>query len=126
MFRDIAALAIATVSASARDAWAEEEYNKVQALLTDCLSALNSQPRRYCVAYVGGVADLMAANGSILTGTGLDSAPLKMISTCLASPPTYGAYAKAFVNWAQAHPEHWQAPRTFGVAQALSTTWPCR
>ncbi|MBZ9678284.1 hypothetical protein LB513_21290 [Mesorhizobium sp. ES1-1] len=106
------------------DACADEDYNRVQALLSDCSSERNSRPRLYCVAYVGGVADLMAVNGSIAKETGLPI-PLKMASTCFTTPPTYGAYVRAFVNWAQTHPEHWQVSRTFGVMQALSTTWPC-
>jgi hypothetical protein len=98
--------------------------DSIQDLLQRCNSQQNSPNWLYCLGQVGGVGDVMAVNGSLISEYGGKKGDLAIISIC--APGNYGARAQAFKNWAQKHPEMWDQPGAAGAMIALHETWPCR
>lgn len=86
-----------------------------------------------CVSIIYGMGTAMLLNGIGYAGsppTEIQArAWLKVTGMCLANgetSPSGGAMVQAFINWANAHPTKWGEEDVAGIADALSSTWPCR
>lgn len=70
--------------------------------------------KEYCLGYISGVGDFLL---------GLGLAGNTQMGIC--GSISYGATVRSFINWAEKHPEKWNADRVVGVGIALHETWPC-
>jgi hypothetical protein len=113
-------LAFAVVIISLTKANADDQ--NVQGLYNLCKATTDHGRYAVCVGYISGIGDIMQTNGVMHPGAAVDPAPL---DERLCGRPSYGAQVQAFMNWAEKHPQQWQAPRQLGVLSALSGTWPC-
>lgn len=100
----------------------------VQTLLSYCKALSGTQEYWFCQGFVGGVGDQMILNGIAINLPGGPRFPpyFRNIAACSGDPVTWGAMIQSFVNWAEKHPENWQAPGTLGVNTAVRETWPCQ
>lgn len=76
--------------------------------------------RTICRSYISGVLDTMVVVGAVGDGK-----TAKTIGVCHREYLTYDTAVQAFIAWAEKHAESWDEPRSSGVIQALSETWPC-
>ena len=92
----------------------------VQSLLERCAGdeALGTA---YCIGFVRGISGAMLLNCM----ASQDGFVVPEKATADLTEATVGATIQAFVNWAEQHPEEWNAPQFFGVIYALSSTFPC-
>ena len=75
-----------------------------------------------CMGTVNGVATVLEYNcATVMKGI---SNPNPRFSSEMG--PTRGAQTQAFVNWARAHPEHWDLPAAEGIMFAIPETFPCK
>jgi hypothetical protein len=104
----------------AATAHSEETKYNVQYLLTSCRSPPGSTNEYFCMAFIGGIGDVMRINATYrMPGTKID-----LVSMC--GNPSHGAMIQAFKNWAETNPQEWAIPQSVGVITALRTAWPCQ
>jgi hypothetical protein len=113
-------LAFAIVFVSMAKAHADD--HNVQSLYNLCKATTDDARYTLCIGYISGIGDIMQTNSVMHPRAAVDPAPL---DERLCGQPSYGAQVQAFKNWAEKHPQQWQAPRQLGVISALSGTWPC-
>ena len=91
------------------------DKNNIQWLYTQC-----KQNSPLCIAYIEGVADMMA-----LASVSPDKVTRGTLGMCAPDGTTYGADVQVLINWAEKHPEQWTQVQIVGVIGALGETWPC-
>jgi len=113
-------VAVACGSASSRG-------DSVQALFLRCNAEQGSPAWLYCLGEVGGMGEVMMANGVMISEFHERTEHLATFAYCAGKTTVnYGVRLQVFKNWAQGHPELWQEPEVVGVATALREAWPCR
>lgn len=85
----------------------------------------NGEDPTYCIAYIAGVTDTMGLAVALAAQT-KELRSKRVMGVCFTSFLSYGAAKKAFMNWADKHPEKWGDEMNFGVIEALRETWPCK
>lgn len=105
----------------------EAAADTVQDLLPDCRQVLGDGPvldefrTGVCLGLVAGASQVLAFNCSErLRGVEIDP------RLTAALPPTHGAGAQAFVNWAMDNPQSWGMDGTLGIMSSLVATFPCQ
>jgi hypothetical protein len=95
-----------------------EKSQTVQGLYEWCKAPSNSDLYSLCLAYLAGGGDYAYVVGRARKDL--------VYGACAPDGTSYGALARAFVNWTERHPEELQTVRVIGVARALTELWPCR
>lgn len=98
----------------------------VQELLPECRQIISDGPvtdyfaAGRCLGLIAGTSQVMAFNCSERqNGVGINPRLAAVL------PPSHGAGAQAFVNWATDNPQAWGMDGTLGVMSALAATFPC-
>jgi hypothetical protein len=102
----------------------------VQELYDWCKQPRDSVNFGYCLGFISGVGQMLLEIGP---SSGLPTPPTwwmpptieRRYGMCKENKVTFGAMVQAFLNWAEQNPRQWEKPALFGVAVALSLTWPC-
>ena len=110
---EAAALVVLMMPLSAN---ASQHGQTVQNLLAACEGS--DAGRMYCLGMVSGVAFVLGPINSNSESQG-------KIRACYPDGVTPGQFRQVFVNWAKAHPQHWQLRSSLGVVVAIKETWPC-
>lgn len=98
----------------------------VQYLLQSCQGAMGARANvsgldaGFCFGVVAGAAHVLAMNCSAYR-----AGALTLPRLAAEFPPTWGAGAQAFINWAEAKPERWGDFGTTGMFEALTESFPC-
>lgn len=125
MFRALAVtvmLAIAT-----QFAFAQPVKEDTQSLYDKCRQPSPSVNLAYCIGFLSGAAQQMFWLGAHLDDAKNDDdrTLMSFFSACPKATVSNAAMLQAFINWAQKHPEKWDAEKQLGVMEAIRTTWPC-
>src|SRR5215510_3079698 len=108
-----AVIAFATLAAlSTAPIQAAPDPTSVQFLYQACKSELAAKTPRFCLGYILGVGQLMAANASFGNN-------FAMCAASKSGAPTGNAMIQAFLSWVDKHPESLSQRTLFGVALAL-------
>ena len=114
----------ASVVALSAACTAQAQPLTVGEMLPHCEGALGDGPHHtmngYCTGTIYGMGVVMTINCQERRG---DGAPRFMT---MQTFPSAGAGTQAFVNWARNNPNEWQSRFSWGIANALSETWPCQ
>ena len=97
------------------------DNDNVQVLLRKCTSK-GSADQLYCIGRVTGIFEMM---GLIGVRAGKQLASMEPLEICSDPMPSNGAVIQAFTNWANKHPEKWNAPDIAGIVIAVHETWRC-
>lgn len=88
----------------------------VEGLFKQCKSNVPHQIT-LCIGYLSGVLEAMQS---------ADASPdQRGFAICASRALAYADGMRAFMTWAQRHPEHRRRDRSFGVLSAYRETWPC-
>jgi hypothetical protein len=97
---------------------AKAEMKSIQDYVRGCNPGMAEE--QFCIGALEGVASVASSFGqakekSFRTSYGF----------CAPDGTTRAQLKQAFLNWANARPEHWQLPGGSGIWLALKSTWPC-
>lgn len=105
----IKALVVAALVLLASPAFAADET--VEQLNLKCRQA--GPTGMFCLGFTAGVANAM-----FLSSGDIKACPGDHLIS-------HGAIQRAFIEWADLHPEHWGMSSLVGVVLAVQATWPC-
>jgi hypothetical protein len=88
----------------------------VEGLFNQCKSNVPHEIT-FCVGYISAVLEAMQSVDASNDPRGF--------TICALRPLAYADGMKAFMTWAQRHPEHRGRDRWFGVSTAYRESWPC-
>ena len=107
---------------------AEPDIGLTQSLYQQCKSPATAV-QSMCITYVQGMMDMMEA---LTVATRqfpqkpIGNKDVRQIFGICRNVVVSGAQLRQmFINWADAHPDAWQTPRTLSVWSLLQSKWPC-